>query len=313
MYLLCWILRYQNDIFQGWRDGDVLCVIKMGGCESEREALYMLYLSQLPVDVIIFAPNLNQTCVLRSDTLLEITGTESMPPMSFPRQSGNLTMHTAASYAERELSSVLYEDTGLYRNQQFARADAITLQTTYDEIFILWDQELKYRPNFSAGSQGVNMPVIYAKISGVEDGKLAPYWQKVKSLVSTSDTLLFRQFPIMRGCGSSFGQLAVKCLKDGRVRSDELKTNRQYPFGLLRGEMQEHILRKTQGMLDERLIRGTFENGTEYTVLSTILGMSKEILRLIRKIRADVTLIPLSCNRRLYTPANSFSQAPASI
>ena len=77
--------------------------------------------------------------------------------------------------------------------------------------------------------------------------------------------------------------------------------------------MQEHILRKTQGMLDERLIRGTFENGTEYTVLSTILGMSKEILRLIRKNRADVTLIPLSCNRRLYTPANSFSQAPASI
>lgn len=282
VYLLCWILRYQNDIFQGWRDGDVPCVIKMGGCESEREALYMRYLSQLPVDVIIFAPNLNQPCVLRSDTLLEITGTESMPPMSFPRQSGNLTMHTAASYAEGELSSVLYEDTGLYRNQQFARADAITLQTTYDEIFILWDQELKYRPNFSAGSQGVNMPVIYAKISGVEDGKLAPYWQKVKSLVSTSDTLLFRQFPIMRGCGSSFGQLAVKCLKDGRVRSDELKTNRQYPFGLLRGEMQEHILRKTQGMLDERLIRGTFENGTEYTVLSTILGMSKEILRLIQ-------------------------------
>lgn len=282
VYLLCWILRYQNDIFQGWRDGEVPCVIKMGGCESEREALYMLYLSQLPADVIIFAPNLNQPCALRSDTLLEITGTESMPPMSFPRQSGNLTMHTAASYAEGELSSVLYEDTGLYRNQQFARADAITLQTTYDEIFILWDQELKYRPNFSTGSQGVNMPVIYAKISGVEDGKLAPYWQKVKSLVSTADTLLFRQFPIVRSGGNSFGQMAVKCLKNGRIRSDELKANRQYPFGLLRVEMQEHILRKTQGMLDDRLIRGTFENGTEYTVLSTILGMSKEILRLIQ-------------------------------
>ena len=282
VYLLCWIQRYQNGIFQGWRDGDVPCVVKMGGCGSEREALYMLYLSQLPVDVIIFAPNLNQPCVLRSDRLLDITGTESMAVMAFPRQNGNLTMHTAASYAEGELSSVLYEDTGLYRNQQFARAAAITLQTTYDEIFILWDQELKYRPNFSAGSQGVNMPVLYAKISGVEEGKLAPYWQKVKSLVSTADTLLFRQFPIAQGGGSSFGQLAAKCLKEGRIRSAELKANRQYPFGLLRVEMQEHILHKTQEMLDERLIRGTFENGTEYTVLSTILGMRKEILRLIQ-------------------------------
>ena len=281
VYLLCWIQRYQNDVFQGWREGDVPCVIKMGGCESEREALYLIYLSQLPTDVLIFAPNLNQPCALRSDRLLEITGTESMPSMPFPRQNGNLTMHTAASYAEGELSSVLYEDTGLYRNRQFSQADAITLQTTYDEIFILWDQELKYRPNFSTGSQGVSMPVIYAKISGVEDGKMTPYWQKVKALTSTADTLLFRQFPIARG-GNSFGQLAVKCLKDGRIRRDELKANRQYPFGLLRAEMQDHMLRKAQAMLDERLIRGTFENGMEYTVLSTILGMSKELLRLVQ-------------------------------
>ena len=282
VYLLCWIQRYQKDVFQGWRDGDVPCVIKMGGCESEREALYMLYLSQLPVDVLVFAPNLNQPYILRSDKLLEITGSESLPSMPFPRQKGNFTMSTAASYAEEELSSMLYENTGLYRNQQFAQADAITLQTTYDEIFALWNEELKYRPNFSTGSQSVNMPVIYAKISGVEEGKMAPYWQKVKLLVSAADTLLFRQFPIVRRGGNPFGEVAAKCLKDGCIRSAELKANRQYPFGLLRAEMQEHILRKAQGMLDERMIRGTFENGTEYTVLSTILGMSKEILRLIQ-------------------------------
>ena len=36
VYLLCWIQRYQNGIFQGWRDGDVPCVVKMGVCSTAR-------------------------------------------------------------------------------------------------------------------------------------------------------------------------------------------------------------------------------------------------------------------------------------
>ena len=282
VYLLCWIQRYQESIFQGWRDGDIPCVLKMGGCETEREALYMLYLSRLPVDILIFAPNLNQSCVLQADHLLEMTEKESLPLMPFPRQSGNLTMSTVASYAEREIATELYGDTGLYRNRQFDHANAITLQTTYDEIFLLWDQELKYRPNFSTGEQSVNMPVIYAKISGVENGKMTPYWQKAKTLAMSKDTMLIKQFPITLGEKDPFQALAVKGLKDGRIRREEWKTNRQYPFGLLRTEMQEHILDKAQEMLDERIIRGTFENGTEYTVLATILNMQREILRLIQ-------------------------------
>ena len=35
-------------------------------------------------------------------------------------------------------------------------------------------------------------------------------------------------------------------------------------------------------MLDRRLIRGTFVNGTEYTVLATALGMGKELLRMLQ-------------------------------
>ena len=35
-------------------------------------------------------------------------------------------------------------------------------------------------------------------------------------------------------------------------------------------------------MLDQRLIKGTFRNGTEYTVLATVLNMKKDVLRLIQ-------------------------------
>ena len=49
----------------------------------------------------------------------------------------------------------------------------------YEEIPILWDQELKYRPNFSTVDDVVNMPVIFAKISGVKDGVLPVYWRGI--------------------------------------------------------------------------------------------------------------------------------------
>ena len=43
----------------------------------------------------------------------------------------------------------MYQDSGLYRNQQYQRADIINLQTMYEEIRLLWNEEVKYRPNFS--------------------------------------------------------------------------------------------------------------------------------------------------------------------
>lgn len=283
VYLLCWIHRYQGQIFQGWKETDIPCFIKMGACETANEALFPYYLSQLPVDVLIFAPNLNQPCALTGESLLEITGSESLPLMAFPKQNGALTMRTAASHAEQDLTGILYSDTGMYRNRQFDHAETITLQTTYDEIFILWDQELKYRPNFSTANQIANIPVIFAKISGVPNGKMTQYWQKVKNLADARDTLLIKQFPMISPeDANQFQSLAVKCIKNNKLKRDEIKASRQYPFGLLREEMQEHILDKIQQMLDERTIKGTFVNGTEYTVVSTVLNMKKELLRLIQ-------------------------------
>ena len=282
--LLCWIRRYQSDIFQGWKETDVPVFIKMGGCQGRTETAYLRFLSQLPVDVLILAPNLNQPCELKSDRLLDLVYEESLPLETFPKQSGNLQMMSAAASAEQDLTSMLYGgDSGLYRNKQYVQAETITLRTTYDEIFILWDQELKYRPNFSTTDKVANIPVIFAKISGVEGGKIGPYWQKVKLLTEPQEALVFKQFPLTAGQGGNpFQALAVKSIRNERLKRDVIRNDRHYPFALIREEMQEHMLDKLQQMLDQRLIKGTFVNGTEYTVLSTVLNMKKELIRLIQ-------------------------------
>ena len=74
-------------------------------------------------------------------------------------------MGTVAYHAERELDTLMYQDTGMYRNMQYGKANIISLQTMYEEIKILWDQELKYRPDFSVVDGVVNIPVIFAKVS----------------------------------------------------------------------------------------------------------------------------------------------------
>ena len=47
--------------------------------------------------------------------------------------------------------------------------------------------------------------------------------------------------------------------------------------------MQEYILDKLQLLIEQKVIKGTFENGTEYTVISVVLNLETNILRLIQK------------------------------
>ncbi len=81
-------------------------------------------------------------------------------------KAGEVQMGTAAYHAERELDTIMYQDSGIYRNQQYGKANAVMLRTMYEEIPILWDQEVKYRPNFSVTDSVVNIPVIFCKSVG---------------------------------------------------------------------------------------------------------------------------------------------------
>lgn len=215
--------------------------------------------------------------------LCELRHDQSLSVSRFPVESSQVPMATTAYHAERELDSILYRDSGIYRSQQYGKANAVSLQTTYEEIGILWDQELKYRPNFSIIDEMVNLPVLFAKVSGMKDGQVQPYWSSIQKLV-TQDTLLIRKFPHMNA--SDFNPIkahAAEFFKNGKLLKAKIKSHPCYPYGFLREEMQEHILDKLALMIDQRLIRGTFENGTEYTLISVVLNLEKGLTRSLQK------------------------------
>lgn len=282
VYLVAWMKRYQKDLFQNWQAPEVGVFLLFGACSGDNEALFLRLLAKLPVDVLVLLPDLNAPCVLKDPALLDLHKEQSLPMTDFPVEPSQMRVRTAAYQAEREMDSILYQNTGLYRAKQHQKAEAVTLQTMYEEIGLLWDQELKYRPGFAAEGDMVTVPVLLEKICGIKDGPILPYWLEIKKLV-TPETTLVTKLPWQTGLEANpMKPYATQFLRQGRLQREKIKQHKDYPYGILRPEIQDYLLDKLQVLLDEKLIAGTYQNGTEYTIVSTILGLPKDLLRRIQ-------------------------------
>lgn len=282
VYLVAWMKRYQKDLFQNWQAPEVGVFLLFGACSGDNEALFLRLLAKLPVDVLVLLPDLNAPCVLKDPALLDLHKEHSLPMTDFPVEPSQMRVRTAAYQAEREMDSILYQNTGLYRARQHQKAETVTLQTMYEEIGLLWDQELKYRPGFAAEGDTVTVPVLLEKICGMKDGPILPYWLDIKKLV-TPETTLVTKLPWQTGLEANpMKPYATQFLRQGRLQREKIKQHKDYPYGILRPEIQDYLLDKLQVLLDEKLIAGTYQNGTEYTIVSTILGLPKDLLRRIQ-------------------------------
>lgn len=282
VYLVAWMKRYQKDLFQNWQAPEVGVFLLFGACSGDNEALFLRLLAKLPVDVLVLLPDLNAPCVLKDPALLDLHKEHSLPMTDFPVEPSQMRVRTAAYQAEREMDSILYQNTGLYRAKQHQKAETVTLQTMYEEIGLLWDQELKYRPGFAAEGDTVTLPVLLEKICGIKDGPILPYWLEIKKLV-TPETTLVTKLPWQTGLEANpMKPYATQFLRQGRLQREKIKQHKDYPYGILRPEIQDYLLDKLQVLLDEKLIAGTYQNGTEYTIVSTILGLPKDLLRRIQ-------------------------------
>ncbi len=282
IYVLCWLDRYKKELFSNWKMPDISCFIYLGGCKDYNEALFVRFLARLPIDVLILVPNLNSKCCLLDDFLYEINFENSFVLNYFPRESTDVVMGTTAFHAERELDEIMYQDTGIYRNKQYSKANSITLRTMYEEIDILWNQEAVFRPNFSTENGIVSIPVIFAKVSGVKNGDISKYWNDVKHLIN-EDTFVIKDAPfISYNDFNPIKEFAAAFFKNGKLLKSKIKEHNCYQYSFLREEVQNHILDKLQLLIDKKIISGTFENGTEYTIISTVLNLNKDIVRKIQ-------------------------------
>ncbi|MBR0483447.1 MAG: hypothetical protein IJJ69_01540 [Oscillospiraceae bacterium] len=285
VHLICWFRTYQPVLFRNWKMPEVSSFLYLGGCRNEKEALFFRFLSRLPVDIFILTPDLtNQKCCLQDDWLYAVHYDESLDIAKFPTDISQIRLGTTAYHAERELDTLLYQDSGIYRNQQYAKANPVTLQTTFEEISLYWKEEVNMRPNFMISHDTVVIPVIFAKISGVKDSDVPAYLNWAKELMAESPFVIQRIPYIGNNMMNPFRNIKTEFLMNGQLQRDRIKNHKDYKYGFLRNEIQEHMLDKLQLLLDQRIIKGTFENQEiEYKIVSVALNLDIPLIREIQK------------------------------
>lgn len=288
IYILCWFQRYIQDLL-GNTDihSPAPILIYFGNVETDTESLFLNMAAKLPIDVIIFNPE-KKVDKLTGERLYEVHFEETLKVNEYPTDGNNLSMGTMAYNAERDLDTMMYSDTGMYRDMQFSKANIIKLSTTYEEINIYWKQEARFRPNFSTVDDIVNIPVIFAKISGVANSDTDTYFQNIKDLL-TDTTLIYKNENIYdRNCTVAAG--VPSFFKNGRLDREGIKHSQIYKYDYLRAETQDYILDKLSELLRRKTIAGTGQNGTEYKIITIVLDLPKEILRFIQSF--DFTKCP---------------------
>ncbi len=280
VYLLCWIRRYQSQLFKGRQPDGMSCFIYLGGCKNGNEAAFVKMLVKLPTDVLILVPNLENKCKLEDSLICEINYDESVDLAEYPCSKANMHTSTAAANAARQLDSMMYQSgSGMYRRNQYRKAAARVLETTYDEIAILWNQEMKFRPNFDTDKAEADIPVIFAKVSGVHNKDISNYWCSIKALF-TDNTIIVKNTPFVdKNVENPIKKHAPTFLKNRQLQRDAITSHPCYKYGLLREEMQEHIFDKIEMLLDSGLIKGTYQNGMEYTIVAEALNFDQRLLR----------------------------------
>lgn len=279
--LLCWIQRYQKELFSN-RGTQVPLFLLYGCCEGQNESRFLNLLAAMGVDVLVLCPDLSLESRLEGDKVQRRKLPNSMALEGYPKIQPKIALSTMAYRAEQELDTLLYQDTGLYRTQQFVRSSPVILKTTYEEIDILWREEAKYRPHFRAGENTVCVPVIFAQVSGVKNENLLMYKEEIRKKI-TEDTIFISEVPCLKGTDDNpIKPYVTQFFKDGKIMKEAVCKHPRYAYGYLKENVQELIFEKIQELIDQKLIRSP-GGGVEYLILSTLLNLDKKTLRLIQK------------------------------
>lgn len=280
--LLCWLNRYADTLFQKFPQENIPIFFYYGNCSSaEAEFLYML--ANMPLDILLISPDKSAEEVFQKLNLsryyLKEELTESVELFEFPTAIVKARAATIAYSAQRQLDTLLYDGTGLFRNRQFTRSCPITLKTTYDEISILWKEEAKYRPNFQADNDMVVVPNIFAKVCGIENRDINGYFRKIETML-TEKTIFIKKIPYITK--ETVEPYVCKFISNGKLVPEVIKKHKDYPYDFLSENIQDYMLEKMQQLIDLKWIESD-RLDIEIIIISTILSLDKNTLRLIQQ------------------------------
>ncbi len=279
--LVSLFIRYGQHLYKKDRMENLPVLIYFGTCTNVTEERILKFFAYLPVDVIILNPNLDKKCSLTDSRLFDIKYKEKVDLEKFPEKIDEVSFTTVAYNAEKDLETIMYEDTGMFKLRQHTNATSVTLKTMYEEIYMLWDQEIRMRTGFQILKDKVVIPTIAAKISGVKNQNVDQYWRDINSLDS-DDAFMVTKTRFYDKTTENFNTLGA--ISYGKVNRDNIINNSDYKYGIYREEMQVYLIDKLEELINSKLIVGTLTKGAEHAIIKVAMNLDKRVLRLIQSL-----------------------------
>ncbi|MGV8983559.1 YceG family protein [Clostridium sp.] len=209
-YIIHWINIYSQELFLKFDYLSINPKIVFYGDISKTEVFYLILLSTLGCDILYFNPN-NSGAFQEIDKYnafsKEIVYNCKAEIKSFPVGIED-RIKTTAYNAKEELNKTLFtDDSGFYRPWQFAdyKVQALTLNTTYEEIYIWMREKAHIREGWTVKNLTVVIPNMFSKVCGThEDVDL--YWKEINEVVTQKFTKFYNQLPIMQAVHLEYGK-----------------------------------------------------------------------------------------------------------
>lgn len=246
---------------------------------------FLHFMSRLGFDVLYICSNLSGLTTLKRNNLegrMQIFELPcSLPVTPYPDKLVKTKLATVAYNASRELDNILYNNNTFFRDFQFSDMQSLTLQTTYDEIDVLWHQPSKYRTGFEASDDKVTIPNIFAKISGVKDGNLNAYWDSVKWKLSPDTRVIIKSPSYKKYAESQLG--VYKPYYNGeQILIDQLKNSPLNKYNFLSDSLQLLIFNKMQEAADSGFLK-LDQSELLPMILYVGTNLDREVLKLLQQ------------------------------
>lgn len=289
-YLISWSYLYIENLFMDFDYINVNPKVLFYGDIAKEEVFFLIYLSSLGCDVLYFNP-LREYYFEEVDrifsTKIEFNRKMKIDPFPTKKVVGRAT--TVAYGASQQIQDMLGGENSLYyRPWQFLdnMTQAVTLKTTYEEIYMVLPEKAMIRPEWKVEKGVVYIPNVFAKVYGVHSSK-STYWKEIHQLAEEKNTLLCKTLPISQPATRDYYQDYYQLLDDkGRVVEDKLLQWAKWPYENLPTSMQKRIAHEISEMCNKPIVFNKNirqEDTLKIKTLSKLLEIEEKFIQLLQK------------------------------
>jgi len=290
-YMIHWINIYSKDLFETFNYMKINPKIIFYGEISKAEVFYLILLSTLGCDILYFNPK-DTGCFHEIDKYnafsKEIVYNCNNEIKPFPTNVED-RIKTTAYNAKEELNKTLFtDDSGFYRPWQFAdyNVEALTLNTTYEEIYIWIKQKAYLREGFNVENLTVVVPNMFSKVCGTHED-IEVYWKEINQVATQKFTKFYNEIPIMNVVHLEYGMFDQIYPNNAfsEFNTQEMLNSPWWKYKELRSGLQKNIAEKIKNLcLNPTIINVEKEDlrDLQVDIFSVLINLDISILELLQ-------------------------------